>query len=78
MNLLAIFTSEDKDEIKREVKQLILDRVKRDLEDYDRFIVCGDDIRDMFEGVLDECKEEIKADMMVKIRESMEEKLRLL
>ncbi len=75
MDLLTIFTSEDKEEIKREVKRLIIERVESDLEHYDQYLVWGANVSDMLSGVLEECREIIKKETLKKARKALAEKL---
>lgn len=75
MDLATIFNSEDKEEIKREVKRLIIERVESDLEHYDQYIIWGRDVKDMLNEVLDECKEIIKKETLKRARKALAEKL---
>jgi len=74
-NILTILTSDDKDDIREAVKQLIVEQVKSDLEGSDYYIFDPDELQEMLANLAEEVKEEIKplvkekmfADMMKKL-----------
>jgi hypothetical protein len=64
--LTEFFGAETVSELKDSIKDIILDRVKQDLEDYDMYLICPDDLVEFIE----ECKREafgrIKEEMVSK------------
>lgn len=74
-NVLTILTSEDKVEIKMAMKEIIIDQIKSDFENYDCYLFNPTHIQDMIEEIVDEIKEEIKIAYKEKIMKEMEEKL---
>lgn len=74
-NILKIFTSEDKDELKGAIKQLILNQFESDLEENDCYLFDVQEIEDMVSEAFQEIVEEIKAEYRQKIKNSINEML---
>lgn len=74
-NILTILTSDDRDDVRDAVKQLIIKQVKTDLEERDYYIFDPDELQEMLSNLAEEVKEEVKplikekmfADMMKKL-----------
>lgn len=74
-NILTILTSDDRDEVRNAVKQLIIEQVKSDLEQSEYYIFDPDELQEMLSDLAQEVKEEVKplikekmfADMMKKL-----------
>lgn len=75
-NLMTLFNSEDKNEIKTAVKELILKQVERDFEDNSNYLINPNEIEDMISEVIDELREEIKEKYRDIIIKQLEEKLK--
>lgn len=70
-NIIKIFTSEDKSELKDAFKEIIKEQFKSEVEENDRYLFDPNEIEEMvteaFQEVIDKVKEEYK----VKLREKM-------
>jgi len=74
-NILTILTSDDRDDVRNAVKQLIIEQVKSDLEQSEYYIFDPDELQEMLSDLAQEVKEEVKplikekmfADMMKKL-----------
>ena len=76
--IMTLFTSEDKLEIKEAVKKLVLTQIENDLESYckDSYIFYPDDVSEMVSEIVTELKEDFKAEikeqLMAKMRKEFE------
>ena len=76
-NILTLFTSEDKNEIRKAIKQIIIKQVENDFEDNCHYLINPNEIEDMISEVIEEVKDEVKNIYREKLIKEMEEKLRL-
>lgn len=76
-NILTLFTSEDKNEIRKTIKQIIIKQVEKDFEDNCHYLINPNEIEDMISEVIEEVKDEVKNIYREKLIKEMEEKLRL-
>lgn len=74
-NVLTLLTSEDRFEIKKAMKEIIVEQIKSDFESYDCYLFDPSQIQDMIEEVVDEVREEVKIAYKEKVMKEMEEKL---
>ena len=75
--ILTLFTSEDKDEIRKAIKEIIIEQVKTDFENTSTYLVDPSQIEDMVSEVVEEVKDEVRSIYKEKIMKEMEEKLGL-
>ena len=76
-DILALFTSEDRDEIKQAMKECIIEQMKIELEEMRySYIVDDEQLSDMSKELVEELKEEIKSEYKDMLRKQMEEKLK--
>lgn len=76
-DIFALFTSEDRDEIKNAMKECIIEQMKIELEEFrPSYIIDEDQLSDILSETLAELKEEIKAEYKDMVRKQMEEKLK--
>lgn len=59
-NILTILTSEDKEDIRVALKDIIIERIKDDFEAYNCFIFDPDELDTMIQDAVEEAKAEIK------------------
>lgn len=76
-NILTLFTSEDKNEIRKAIKQIIIKQVEKDFEDNCHYLINPNEIEDMISEIIEEVKDEVKNIYREKLIKEMEEKLRL-
>lgn len=76
-NILTILTSEDRDEVRGAIKQLIIDQVKSDLEESEYYIFDPDELQEMLSSLAEEVKEEVKPLIKEKMFADMMKKLEL-
>lgn len=74
-NILTLFTSEDKNEIKKAVKEIIIRQVEKDFEDNCHYLIDPNQIEDMLSEVIEEVKDEVKVIYKEKLIKEMEAKL---
>ena len=77
-NILTILTSDDRDEVRESIKQLIIEQVKSDLEESEYYIFDPDELQEMLTNLAEEVKEEIKPLIKEKMFSDMMKKLELL
>lgn len=58
-NILAILTTEDRDDIKKALKDIIINQIREDVRG-DTYIFDSNDLNDMMQEAITEIKEEIK------------------
>ena len=76
-DIIAILTSDDKDDIKKRVKNLIVEQVEKDFDDYDMYCfnpdyienIVGDTFNDIIEELKPTFKKAIKQKMKVLIND---------
>lgn len=73
-NVFTLLDSEDKLEIKKAVKILIVKRVADELHEYDRWLIDGGDIERIVEEAISECIEEIKYEIKGQVKEKVMER----
>ena len=76
-NILTLFTSEDKAEIRTAIKQIIIKQVEKDFEDNCHYLINPNEIEDMISEVIEEVKDEVKYIYREKLIKEMEEKLKI-
>ena len=76
-NILTLFTSEDKNEIRKAIKQIIIKQVEKDFEDNCHYLINPNEIEDMISEVIEEVKDEVKYIYREKLIKEMETKLRI-
>ena len=75
-NILTLFTSEDKNEIKGAIKEIIIKQVESDFQDNCHYLINPNEIEDMISEVIEEIKDEVKTIYREKIIKEIEEKLK--
>ncbi len=75
-NILTLFTSEDRNEIKNSIKEIIIKQVEKDFEDNCHYLINPNEIEDMISEVIEEVKDEVKNIYREKIIKEIEEKLK--
>lgn len=75
--ILTLFTSEDKDEIRKAIKEIIIEQVKTDFENTSIYLVDPSRVEDMVSEVVEEVKDEVRSFYKEKIMKEMEKKLGL-
>ena len=76
-NILTLFTSEDKNEIRKAMKQRIIKQVEKDFEDNCHYLINPNEIEDMISEVIEEVKDEVKYIYREKLIKGIEEKLKI-
>lgn len=76
-NILTLFTSEDKNEIRKAIKQIIIKQVEKDFEDNCHYLINPNEIEDMISEVIEEVKDEVKYIYREKLIKGIEEKLKI-
>ena len=76
-SILTLFTSEDKNEIRNAIKQIIIKQVEKDFEDNCHYLINPNEIEDMISEVIEEVKDEVKNIYREKLIKEMEEKLKI-
>jgi predicted transcriptional regulator len=76
-NILTIFTETDREEIKKAVKQLIINQVESDLRESYNYLFDPDELHEMIEEAINEVKEEVKPLIKEKLLKDMMSKLEL-
>jgi ribosomal protein S3AE len=74
-DILTILTSEDKDDIRKALKDIIVNRIKEDFQDYDSYIFDGDSLGEIIEEAIEEVKDEIKPLLKEQMFNEMKKKL---
>jgi len=69
--ILTIFSSEDKQELKEAFKKIIIEQFKQDLLSNDEYLIHPDEIKEIVEEVLNEILDDVKDMMEEKIREEL-------
>jgi uncharacterized membrane-anchored protein YjiN (DUF445 family) len=72
--ILTLFNSDDKAEIKKSIKDLIVKQVEMDMEAYAVYLIDPSDLQDLVSESLEELKEEIKYEFKDKMRKLMQKK----
>jgi len=62
---------ETTDELKNGIKELILDRIKQDLDDSDLYLVCPDDLTDFVEGCRTEALDNVRKEFVNHFEEQL-------
>ena len=79
-NIIEFLTPEAKQRFEEGVVDLILNRVEKDLEDYDRYIfdneILSDKLGDLVEGMLSETIRKIKAEYETKMENKIKETIK--
>ena len=70
--ILTIFSSEDKQELKEAFKKIIIEQFKQDLLSNDEYLIHPDEIKEMVEEVLNEILDDVKALMKEQIQKELE------
>lgn len=76
-NILTIFTSEDKDEIRKATKEIIIDQIRSDFDNCGCYLIDPRQIEEMVSEVVEEVKEEVRSIYKEKLMKEMEDKLGL-
>lgn len=76
-NILTLFTSEDRDEVRKAIKEIIIEQVRSDFENTTHYLVDPSQVEDMVAEVVEEVKEEVRSIYKEKLINEMEEKLGL-
>lgn len=76
-NILTLFTSEDKNEIRKAIKQIIIKQVEKDFEDNCYYLINPNEIEVMISEIIEEIKDEVKNIYREKLIKEMEEKLKI-
>lgn len=75
-NILTLFTSEDRNEIRNSIKEIIIKQVESDFQDNCNYLINPNEIEDMISEVIEEIKDEVKTIYREKIIKEIEEKLK--
>lgn len=70
-DIIALLNSDDKNEIRSAIKSLIINRMESDLEHWDRYILCGEDVENIIDEALKELVEEIKEEYKDRVKEKL-------
>ena len=70
-DIIALLNSDDKNEIRSAIKSLIINRMESDLEHWDRYILCGEDVENIIDEALKDLIEEVKNEYKNKLREKL-------
>ena len=76
-NILTILTETDRDEIKKALKDIIIEQIRSDFNENSCYLFDIDDINNVMEEAIAEIKEEIKPLLKEKLFAEMKEKLEL-
>lgn len=76
-NVITLLTTEDKDEIKKAIKEIIIEQVRNDFDSYDTYLFDPRQIELMIEEIIEEVKYEIRGTLKEKMIKEMEGKLGL-
>lgn len=76
-NILTLFTSEDRNEIRNSIKEIIIKQVESDFQDNCNYLINPNEIEDMISEVIEEIKDEVKTIYREKLIKEMETKLRI-
>ena len=74
-NMLTILTSEDRDEIKQSLKNVIIEPIESDFRESTNYLFDANDISDMLQEAIKEVKAEIKPLMKDYLLQEMQKKL---
>lgn len=77
-NVFTLLNSEDKEEIKKAVKALIIQRVAKDIKEHNRWLLDYDDVRQIVDEAIGLCIREIRDEMKDNIKEKIMEKFNQL
>ena len=72
-NILKIFDTEDKTELKQAFKEIIKDQFRSDLEQMDVYLFDPNDIEEKIQEAFDEIIDDFKKDYKEKLKERMAE-----
>ncbi|MGL4452776.1 MAG: hypothetical protein ACRCTZ_16530 [Sarcina sp.] len=75
--VFTLLTSEDKSEIKLALKDIIVNQIKNDFEDYGCYLFDPNEIEEWVSEVREEVKDEVRVIFKEKLLKEMEEKLGL-
>lgn len=74
-NILTVLTSEDRDDIRVALKEIIIEQVKEDFRDNGSYLFDREDVEGMVHEALEEAKEEIKLQLKEVMLKQMQDKL---
>lgn len=69
--ITKLFTTEDQQEMKQALKEIIVEQFKNEVEEYDRYMFDPNDIQEKVEEAFTEVITEIKLEFKEKLREQM-------
>jgi hypothetical protein len=75
-SVFKLLESEDKDEIRKAVKELIIKRINDELESFDRWLITYEDISEIVNSAVGEVIEDIKHEIKGQIKEKVMEKFK--
>jgi hypothetical protein len=70
-NILTLLTSEDKDEIKKAIKDIIINQIEEDVKDCGNYLIDTDELNDMIQEAVEEAVEEAKDELKPVLKEFM-------
>ena len=76
-NILAILTETDREEIKRALKDIIIEQIRDDFAENDMYLFDKNEINEMMDEAIMEVKSEIKPLLEQKLLKEMREKLNM-
>lgn len=76
-NILTILTETDREEIKRALKDIIIEQIRTDFEERTTYIYNPSNLDVMFDEAIEEVKEQIKPLLEQELMKQMKEKLGL-
>ena len=59
-NIITLSTNEDKDEIKKAIKEMIIEQIRNDFENTSTYLIDPSQIENMFLEVVAEVKDEVR------------------
>lgn len=74
-NILTILTETDREEIKRALKEIIIEQIRSDFADTGSYIFDPSEVDNMMTDAIDEVKEEIKPILKEYMMEEMKKKM---
>lgn len=74
-NIIKIFNSQDEKEVKQAIKDVLVEQVRRDLDDNDTYLFNPQRVEDMIHSAYEECIEEIKEDLKKMIKKQFKDNL---
>lgn len=75
-NVFELLNSDDKNEIKKAVKGLIIKTIDNEIKDFDRWLITYEDVSGIINSAVNDTIEEIKCEIKEKVKEKVLEKFK--